>query len=147
KKKIIAYSGYLTNPYMLPDAERFAETAFLYPYTFCTVAFPAHLAREHAVLKLLNHTIACVESSQAATARAKWRFLYDLNDGITPVSSALFLPKSVCETNYLAKESDLAKIRSVVDVGQARVFRNIDHLTFIDAYRPSKFGGPNLKDE
>jgi len=147
KKKIVAYSGYLTNPYLLPETERFMETAMLYPYTFFTVKLPAHLAREHAVLRLLNHTIACVLSSTEATERANWRYLYDLNDGITPLSSALFLPNAASETHYLAKESDLAKIRGVVDVGQARVFRNVDHLSFIDAYRPLKITSPNLKDE
>jgi pimeloyl-ACP methyl ester carboxylesterase len=147
KKKIVAYSGYLANPYLLPDAERFIETASLYPITFVTVKLPAHLAREHAVLKLLNHIIASVRSSPDATTRANWRFLYDLNDGITPLSSALFLPNAACESHYLAKESDIAKVRSVIDVGQARVFRNIDHLSFIDAYRPLKITSPNLKDE
>jgi pimeloyl-ACP methyl ester carboxylesterase len=147
KKKIVAYSGYLSNPYMLPDAERFIETACLYPYTFVTVKLAAHLAREHAVLKLLNHIIASVQSSPEATARANWRFLYDLNDGITPLSSALFLPNAVCDTQYLVKESDLAKVRSSIDVGQARVFRNVDHLSFIDAYRPLKITSPNLKDQ
>jgi hypothetical protein len=135
-KKIIAYSGYLLNPYLKPEAARFIETTVMSPYTLLTVHVPAHLAREHPVLKMLNHTIATVVTSPEASNRAKTPFVYGLNDGITPVSSALFLPSATCATLPVSKESDLSKLRNVVDVGTARVFRNIDHLSFIDGYNP-----------
>jgi hypothetical protein len=59
-----------------------------------------------------------------------------LNDGITPVTSAIFLPPNVAREQYIARETDFEKVRGRVDVRQARVFRNVDHLTFIDGVRP-----------
>jgi len=63
-------------------------------------------------------------------------FVYQLNDGITPVSSAVFLPSEACANAALVRETDLPKLKAATDVHLARVFRNIDHLTFIDGYRP-----------
>ena len=134
KKKLIAYSGYLLNPYMLPDSARFVETTVMAPYTMLFMKVPAHLAREHPVLKLLNRQISSVVPSQESAERAGTRFVYQLNDGITPVVSALFLPPEACES--INKESDLTKLHNTGGLKMARVFRNIDHLTYIDGYRP-----------
>jgi hypothetical protein len=134
KKKLIAYGSYLLNPYMLPDSARFVETTVMAPYTMIFMKVPAHLAREHPVLKLLNKQISSTVPSAVAAEQARTKFVYQLNDGITPVTSALFLPSQVC--NEVRRESDLAKVKDAVDVRLARVFRNADHLTFIDGYRP-----------
>jgi hypothetical protein len=135
-KKIITYSGYMLNPYLKSDPQRIFERTILYPYSFVTVKVPAHLFREHPVLKVLNHTIATVVTTPEAESRAKTRFVYGLNDGITPLASALFLPQKFCLSEALSREIDVAKVKKVVDVRTARVFRNIDHLSFIDGYRP-----------
>jgi len=134
KKKLIAYSGYLLNPYMLPNSARFVETTIMAPYTMLFMKVPAHLAREHPVLKLLNKQISTTVPSELAAEKAQTKFVYQLNDGITPVASALFLPSGACDE--LRHESDLSKVRGAADVRLARVFRNADHLTFIDGYRP-----------
>ncbi|MBC7996566.1 MAG: hypothetical protein IAF58_01390 [Leptolyngbya sp.] len=146
KKKIVAYGGYLLNPYLLPDRERFIETNIMAPYTFVTLKVPAHLAREHPVLRMLNREITTVVCSPEASGKAKTKYVYGLNDGITPLSSALCLPNSVIASLPLAKESDLSSIKALTDVKTARVFRNIDHLTFIDGYKPLT-GTNNLKDQ
>jgi hypothetical protein len=136
RKKIITYGGYLINPYLMPGAARFIETKIMAPYTLFTVLLPAHLAREHPVLKMLNRTIATVIATPEAVSRAETPFVYALNDGITPLSSALFLPANVLASQAISKESDVPKLKNAIDVRIARVFRNIDHLSFIDGYNP-----------
>ncbi len=136
KKKIIAYSGYLINPYMHPSAERIIENTFMYPVTFVTQKFPAHLAREHPVLGFMNRDIANIATSRDSAKAAGTPFIFGLNDGITPVTSAICLPEEAMKSALIAKEVDIPKLKNMVDVGTARVFRNIDHLTFIDGYRP-----------
>jgi hypothetical protein len=146
KKKIIAYGGYLLNPYLMPKAQRFIESNIMAPYTFVTLKVPCHFAAEHPVLKMLNREITTVVCSPSATEKAKTKYVYGLNDGITPLQSALCLPNSVVGSVPLSKESDIAAIKPLTDVRTARVFRNIDHLTFIDGYKPLR-GTHNLKDQ
>jgi hypothetical protein len=146
KKKFVTYSGYLNNPYMESELLRVTKTTILAPYTLVSMKLPAHLAREHAVLKMLNCVIGSVVSSKTAISEAKTPFLYQLNDGITPVSSALFLPEDAFKKAALANEADLPALKELTDVRVARVFRNIDHLSFIDGVRPAH-GSELLKDE
>ncbi len=146
KKKFVTYSGYLNNPYMQSELLRVTETTILAPYTLLSMKLPAHLAREHAVLKMLNCVIGSVVSSKTAISEAKTPFIYQLNDGITPVTSALFLPEDAFKRAALANESDFPALKELTDVRVARVFRNIDHLSFIDGVRPAH-GSELLKDE
>lgn len=146
KKKIIAYGGYLPNPYMLANPTRYLETTMLLAYTFWTMKVPAHLAREHPVLKMLNKQISSAVPSRTAEQIAGTPFVYQLNDGITPISSALFLPSVACAKELPAREADLPKLREYLDVRTARVFRNTDHLTFIDGFHP-RLASPLLRDE
>ncbi len=146
KNKLITYSGYQLNPYQLPETKRIIENTFLGPYTMFTIALPAYLAREHPVLKMLNRVISTVPTTESASKRAQTNFVYVLNDGITPVISSLFLADPRCATHGLSREVDLIKIRPYVDVHTARIFRNIDHLTYIDGSRPGV--APNtMRDE
>ncbi|HEY9788006.1 MAG TPA: hypothetical protein V6D17_21640 [Candidatus Obscuribacterales bacterium] len=146
KKKLTTYGGYLVNPYLQPLAERFIESKLLAPYTLVMVKFPAHMAREHPVLKMLNKEIATVVCNREAMARAGTKFVYGLNDGITPLQSALFLPQTALKSIALSRESDVGKLRTLTDVRRARVFKNIDHLTYIDGYHPLAKSA-ELKDE
>ncbi|MCB9468750.1 MAG: hypothetical protein H6677_10775 [Candidatus Obscuribacterales bacterium] len=143
KKKIIAYSGYLKNPYLESKTARFIESTAMYPVTLFWVKFPAHLAREHPVLRVLNRDIASIDVCKSKKENIKSPYLYALNDGITPVSSALFLsaPSQKGDQKYklesfLTDEKQIAELRPLVDVKLGRVFSNIDHLTFIDDFRP-----------
>lgn len=136
KRKFITYGGYIQNPYLESKSVRYLEKTMLYPVTFWWVKFPAHLAREHAVLNLLNHDIACVTVNDSWKSRiAANPFLYALNDGITPLSSALFLPESTLESVPLITTHSVAKLKNKIDVNFARVFRGADHLTYIDGAR------------
>ena len=136
KKKLITYGGYLDNPYLDSKAIRFIESAAMYPVTLLWVKFPAHLAREHPVLRVLNRDIACVSVTKEWKSKEKSPFLYALNDGITPLASALFLPEEVLSQTALTVDADIEKIKDKTDVRLARVFKNIDHLTYIDGFRP-----------
>ncbi len=137
KSKFITYAGYLLNPYLQPTLRRQFEITVLAPYTFLTVHLPAHLAREHPVLKMLNHEISRTVPKEVADPKPdNWPHIYGLNDGITPVNSALFLPAATLKANPIEREDDVPRLRNYTDVRLARVFRNIDHLTFIDGYRP-----------
>jgi hypothetical protein len=147
KSKFITYAGYLLNPYLLPTFRRQFETTILAPYTLLTVKFPAHLAREHPVLKMLNHEISRTIPHDGRDPKPEnWPHVYGLNDGITPVNSAIFLPSAQLKANPIDREDDLPRLRNATDVKLARVFRNIDHLTFVDGYRPGT-SSPLLRDE
>ncbi|QQR59397.1 MAG: hypothetical protein IPG59_07880 [Candidatus Melainabacteria bacterium] len=146
KNKVIAYGGYLLNPYLEPTALRYIENTATYPITFFTTKMPAHLAREHPALGLLNRDIAAVQINPDLKHSAKTPFFYALNDGITPISSALFLPEATMRSIYVVDEKNVAALIGKTDVKRARAFRNIDHLTFIDAKRPLGLS-PKLKDE
>ncbi len=146
KNKVIAYGGYLLNPYLEPTALRYIENTVTYPYTFFTTKMPAHLAREHPALGLLNRDIAAVQINPDLKHSAKTPFFYALNDGITPISSALFLPEETMRSVYVVDEKNVAALIGKTDVRRARAFKNIDHLTFIDAKRPLGTS-PKLRDE
>ncbi len=147
KSKFICYAGYLLNPYLLPSPRRQFESTVLAPYTFFTIKFPAHLLREHPVLGMLNREISRIVPRDDVKPRPEnWPHVYGLNDGITPVGSAVFLPSAALRANTLSREDDLQHLRGATDVMLARVFRNVDHLTFIDGYRPGH-GSSLVRDE
>lgn len=136
KRKFITYGGYMTNPYLEPAPERYLENAAMYPFTFWTIKLPSHLAREHPVLKLLNRDIASVQVNKEWKQRVSSPFLFALNDGITPLSSALFLPGEALQAVPLISYDAVKKLRDRTDVKLARAFRDVDHLTYIDGTRP-----------
>jgi len=136
KSKIIAYSGFLSNVYQLPHRNIVIANTLLLPYHFMTITVPAHLGREHAVLRMLNDQMSKLPTTETAAKNAHSKYVYSLNDGIAPVASALFLPNHYCNKMAIARESDLVQIKPFIDVGVARIFRNTDHLTFIDGYKP-----------
>lgn len=136
KSKFITYGGYLHNPYEGPTSLRYIENIAFYPIALCTVKLPAHFAREHPALRMLNRDIAAVDVRKEWKENGKSPFLYTLNDGITPLSSALFLPEDLLKKTALVSEHELPRLCGKTDVKLARVFGNIDHLTYIDGYRP-----------
>ena len=131
KDKLITYAGYMLNGYMLPAPIRYLKSTICLPYSFVAVYVPAFFAREKAALKLINKTISEIQSTKQCQKLNNTKFVYHLNDGITPIASAIFIPESAMLQYPLAKESDIPNMNKVTDVKVARVFRNIDHLTFI----------------
>jgi pimeloyl-ACP methyl ester carboxylesterase len=146
KSKFITYGGYLLTDYSADKQPNYVWSMVKLPYRFMTTTVPEHMAREHPVLRCLNDRIARAVPRKIGDDAADNRFIYSLNDGITPLASALFLPSRALSDNTFNNEADVRKIGPYVDVRRARIFRNIDHLTYIDGYRP--FGASQkLKDE
>lgn len=148
KQKFICYGGYLLTPYVTPHrSNRFWKTV-RWPWWFATCTVPYHLGFEHPVLRALNYEMGRMvvagngpkQAIQMGSAR------YGLNDGITPLVSALFLPSSELAKIPISGEQDLSHIRRATDVRKARAFREIDHITFIDGYRPRGYS-KELRDE
>jgi hypothetical protein len=133
KKKLITYGGYLANRYtqtVQNNNNRKSQTANQ------ETQKAVHVAIEHPVLRLLNGDISRIVVAPDVVTQTSNAFIYQLNDGITPVTSALFLPNEVCTTHFIANDSDIAQLRGLTDVKRARVFQNIDHLTYVDGFRP-----------
>lgn len=144
KGKIIAYAGYLLNAEIITmTAKHRLETYALAPYRFLTVRVPAQLGREESALKVLSTKIGKVNAvnDQGLSVRR-----FALNDGITPVTSALFLAPDTVKEYPIIKETDLKRLLPHVDIRLGRVFRDIDHVTFVEGTPPH--GGSKLvKDE
>jgi hypothetical protein len=96
---------------------------------------------------MLNRVIGTVVTTSETAKRAKTNFVYALNDGITPVISSMFLADKNCTRDDLARETDLMKLKPLTDVRIARVFRNIDHLAYLDGNRHGVVFGTAMRDE
>lgn len=134
KSKFTVYGGYMVNDFSTMKGNEFASILKI-PYKVTFTLVPEHFGREHPVLRALNQHIAraIVESPELKADGT--RYAYGLNDGITPITSAIFLPNSALK-GLAVTDSTVESLRKFVDVKRARVFRNIDHLTFIDDYHP-----------
>ena len=145
KSKFICYGGYLLTPYVTPHKTKAWRKAVGWPWWFVTCTVPYHMAFEHPVLRALNYemgTMVVNESGQSMLNTSR----YSLNDGITPLVSALFLPSKALAEHPINREPDIKNIRNCIDVRRARAFRQIDHITFIDNYRPEGMS-KDLRDE
>lgn len=146
KSKFTVYGGYLLTDYAKENGPNSLATILKFPYKFTFTVLPEHLGREHPVLRALNQHIArAIVNDPAASDTSRVKYAYALNDGITPVVSSLFLPNASL-VGFAISERNVESIAKVIDVKRARLFRNIDHLTFIDDYHPHG-GSSQLKDE
>lgn len=150
KSKFICYGGYLLTPYVTPHQSSDFHKAIRWPWWFISTDVPFHLGFEHPVLRALNYEMGRMVVNNTDKALGGEVIFnsarFGLNDGITPLLSALYLPSEFLETVPVSGETDIGQIRRHVDVRKARVFRQIDHITFVDNYRP--LGLPKeLKDE
>ncbi|MCC7528690.1 MAG: hypothetical protein IT342_09220 [Candidatus Melainabacteria bacterium] len=144
KAKIIAYAGYLVNAEVISmTKKRRLESYMLAPYRFFAVRVPAQLGREQPTLKVLATKIGKVKATDESGLSTR---KFALNDGITPIASALFLAPQVVRDYPILKEDVLPSLRPHVDVRLGRVFRNIDHVTFVDGSPPHR-GSKFMKDE
>lgn len=146
KSKFTCYGGYLLTPYVVPHKYRAWRKVVGWPWWFITCTVPFHMAFEHPVLRALNYEMGMLvvggDSGKAVAGSSR----YSLNDGITPLVSALFLPTKVLGDHPINREPDIKTIRGAIDIKRARAFRQIDHITFIDGYRPEGLGS-DLRDE
>ena len=147
KKKFICYGGYLLTPYATPHKPSHLERAIKWPWWFATCTVPYHLGFEHPVLRALNYEMGRMVVAVPGSKKVlRGSSRYALNDGITPLVSALYLPSEAIANNPIDREPSISKIRKHIDVGRARVFRQIDHITFVDNYRPHRLP-KEMRDE
>lgn len=147
KSKFICYGGYLLTPYVTPHKMRAWRKAVGWPWWFVTCTVPYHMAFEHPVLRALNYEMGNMVIAEEGSAKPVLHTSrYSLNDGITPLVSALFLPTKALAAHPINREPDIKNIRSSIDVRRARAFRQIDHITFIDNYRPEGLS-KSIRDE
>jgi len=146
KQKFITYAAYLLNPYVLTETHHKWEHALLASYRFVSTQIKAQLGKEQAALMVLNRQISKVDAGPGAGLLGAGAHVYALNDGITPVSSATYLSPRVCRTLLLLHETDVPRLKGFIDVKKARVFRNIDHVTFVEG-KPPHGGSRKVLDQ
>lgn len=146
KRKFVCYGGYLATDLVLPHGSNRLLQTVQWPVWFATCTIPYHMGFEHPVLRALNYEMGRMPVMDEDGKVEHGSRRYSLNDGITPLVSALFLPPELLTQTAIAEEPDLSTIRRGIDVKKARVFRQIDHITFIDGFRP-KGCSSQLRDE
>lgn len=146
KSKFTVYSGFLLSDYALPKPPNELASLIKVPYRFTVTLLPEHLGREHPVLRALNEHIArAITTDNDQKKPIGPKYTYGLNDGIAPIVSSLYLPNASL-VGLAVTQTNLLDLNKVIDVKRARLFKNIDHLTFIDDYHP--LGAPeSVKDE
>ncbi len=130
--KFYVYAGYLHNQYV-PRDHGAIRTLVTAPYSFFKTTLPMHLDREHPALRFLNELIAKSLPSKGPSDD----IIYPLNDGISPIASSLLLTDEFAARPDINKMNDLELIKTNTNAAKARLFDNIDHLTFIERQRPS----------
>ncbi|MBX9692613.1 MAG: hypothetical protein K2Z81_09535 [Cyanobacteria bacterium] len=147
KNKFVCYGGYLLTPFVVPHKYTAWRKVVGWPWWFVTNQVPFHMAFEHPVLRALNYEMGKLVVADESGKPVVDSSRYSLNDGITPLVSAIYLPSKVLHDRPVNREPDIKTIRDAIDVKRARVFRQIDHITFIDGYRPEGSGPPEIRDE
>jgi hypothetical protein len=145
KKKFVTYGAYMLNAYISPEDSHRPISALRAPIKLLTTQLPAQLGHEQAALKVLNREISSVKVDKNAVGDPKAHF-FALNDGITPISSALYLPSDALQNHPIVHEEDLPATVKYLDVKKARVFRGFDHVFFVDGKAPHK-APDDVRDE
>lgn len=150
KSKFITYAGYLVNIYLMSERRQLLERSILAPVNYVTVKLPVQLGREHPALRMLNMEMSNMvinRHNEADEDSPASPHTYVLNDGITPISSALYLPPEIIKKNPMLLEHELPAISQATDVRLSRAFRNMDHISFLDGKPPKRFGSKLLIDQ
>ncbi len=138
--KFVVYAGYLHNQYF-PKKRTELRTFVVSPFVFLRSTLPAHFGREHQALRLLNYLIADAVPGKEGSPK----FIYTLNDGISPISSGLLLSDEFAANTSFTNEAVFDKITSHSNAGKPRLFDNVDHLSYIERHRP-RSAGQNVTD-
>ncbi len=129
--KFIVYTGYLHNQYA-PNQQSVLRVILGSPFKFLKTTLPTHLERERPALRFLNDMIAGAIPKDPPHSD----IIYPLNDGISPISSGLLLNDKFAARKDLNKLKEFGLIKANTNASKARIFDNIDHLTYIERHRP-----------
>jgi len=146
KHKFITYAGYLPSPLMMPTPIRQLILFVRTPIDLLGTKFPLIFGDEHAALRILNHDISRVLVHPGGLSGSAKTMPYLLNDGLAPVTSCILFAPEAFRAYPAPRASDLPRLGPWLDVRLARVFRNIDHVSFADG-RPPHLGSFRVKDE
>lgn len=132
--KFIVYAGYLHNQYV-PEHQGKAKKTLLAPFKFLDTTLPMHFGLEHPALRYINNMIADAVPGKGDPNKV----IYPLNDGISPVSSSLLLTDEFMANTDLSfcDKASMQSFGQHTYAKKARLFEDADHLTFIEAKRPS----------
>ena len=148
KGKFVTYGGYLVNSYLMFGMRKILERTLLAPVNYVMVKLPVQIGREHPALKLMNVEMSNLVINPNAPAEGRPSpHAYVLNDGITPISSALYLPLEAMRKSPILQEQGLQSIRENNDVHLSRAFRGMDHISFLDGKPPRRLGSKDLVDQ
>lgn len=125
--KFIVYTGFICNEFF-PTVYSGLHQFVVSPWAFLHTTLPAHLGFEHPALRFLNGLIA----TSAKTTNDRQHTTYALNDGISPISSGLLFAHSLITNTKYDGNTYFTYLKANSDAGKARVFANVDHLTFIE---------------
>lgn len=131
KKKMVVYASVIENSNtgfaksltLLDIPFRLAGESLALPKRVLGTVLPVYGLTAHSVFDFMSEELSNLPTSTPANPEGKNTHLYRYNDGVIPLSSALYLP--VSPNPY---EGDLDTLKAAVDVKKARVFLNIDHV-------------------
>ncbi len=125
KKKTIVYGSYLENAYLEqpPHGGSLVKKTTKIPKAIIGALIPLYGSSVHAVFVYMNKQMAELPTFSETQLKGVDEKVYRYNDGVIPLSSALFLPART--TPY---KEDWQGMLKAMDCQQARVFVNIDHM-------------------
>ena len=126
KQRTIAYASYLDNPYTgrpLDNQSVLASAEKLTRYLLNSI-LPFDFISVHNVVSYTNLQLSNLPTDQPGSTKPTNYHLYRYNDGVVPVSSALFLPGRP-DQPY---NEQLLELIQLADVPKVRVFKNWDHM-------------------
>jgi hypothetical protein len=126
-RKFIVYTGFIRSDHF-PTVYSALHQFVISPWTFFHTTLPAHLGFEHPALRFLNTLIA----TSVQTKSEKQDVTYALNDGISPISSGLLFAHSLIANTKFEGSNYFTYLQANSDARKARIFANVDHLTFIE---------------
>jgi len=127
KDKLIVYTSYLDNNYTADRKQNTLIKAVIntpkLPETVVGSVLPYYGISVHSVFKYMNRQLANLPTYSAQHPAGEVKQLFRYNDGAFPLVSMLYLPPRSEEY-----DEDLQELTRFIDVKQARIFPNIDHM-------------------
>ena len=131
KDKFITYAGYIYNPYLVPKPFRKLAFIISLPYYILTVRLPLMIGNSNAALRYLNREMSNIKVNRQSANIKDVRQSYALNDGITPVNSAIYISNDGLKNYPLTSQKSLKHVYPYIDVRLSRVFKNVGHTSFL----------------
>lgn len=128
KQKTLIYASYMDNAQTVEqptslDLPKIVGSSTKIPKEIIGALLPLYGSSVHAVFVYMNHQLANLPTFDPENAQGRNKHVYKYNDGVIPLSSALYLPPR--DKPYAGSLDELVE---PIDVKKARVFANIDHM-------------------